>query len=263
MTAKELLAKVKALFDAAPGAAPAPGDIAPADTGATGTVYTLADGTTQISIVQAGTTPAVGDMVTVAGVPPAAGILTLLDGSSMTVDATGAITAYTAAAPITVDPLDAAKPAAPAPAPAPAVPAAPAPPKQFEITKENIATMFAAFATGSSDDRIANLELVCKALMDSCFGWQIREAQQKATADQAIIIYKQDLVQAQAAMAKQDEKIKGMFELMETMVQLPTAEPKTLTGAKKDQFVKAESREKKLEGFAAAIKKNKAEAAGK
>ena len=255
MTAKELLIKVKALFDLAPGAAsPTPGDIAPTDAGPTGTVYTLADGTTQISIVQAGATPTVGDMVTVAGVPPAAGILTLLDGSSMTVDATGAITAYTPAAPVTVDPLDAAKPAAPAPAPAPAAPAAP---KQFEMTPESAKAMFDAFATGSSDERIANLEVVAKALMEYNFGWQIREAQQKATADQAINIYKQDLVTAQAALAKQDEKIKGMFELMEAIVQIPSAEPKTLTGPKLEKFNKAQSKEARMQGIADALKEMK------
>lgn len=57
-----------------------------------------------------------------------------------------------------------------------------------------------------------------------------------------------------AQMAKQDNVISGLFELVEQMTKEPTAEPKTLTGAKKDQFDKAAAREKKFEGYAKAIK---------
>lgn len=157
-------------------------------------------------------------------------------------------------------PLEQAAMAAPtpAPAPAPAPPAAPPAPKttpaqMAEMTKESMAACFAAFATGSSDDRIANLELVCKALMEYNFGWQIREAQQKLTADQAINIYKVDLVNAQSdlataktQMAKQDEQLKGLFSLVEAMATIPSADPKTLTGARKEAFDKNEGKEERL-----------------
>lgn len=162
-------------------------------------------------------------------------------------------------------PLEQAAMAAPTPAPAPAPPAAPPAPKttpaqMAEMSKESMAACFAAFATGSSDDRIANLELVCKALMEYNFGWQIREAQQKLTADQAINIYKVDLVNAQSdlavaktQLAKQDQQLKGLFSLVEAMATIPSADPKTLTGVRKETFDKNQGKEERLQGLADAI----------
>jgi len=57
-----------------------------------------------------------------------------------------------------------------------------------------------------------------------------------------------------AQMAKQDTVITGLFELVEQLTKEPTAEPKTLTGTKKDQFDRVSAREKKFEGYAKAIK---------
>lgn len=150
----------------------------------------------------------------------------------------------------------------PPPPPPPAAPPAPktTPAQMAEMTKESMAACFAAFATGSSDDRIANLELVCKALMEYNFGWQIREAQQKLTADQAINIYKVDLVNAQSdlataktQLAKQDQQLKGLFSLVEAMATIPSADPKTLTGPRKEVFDKNQSKEEKLEAISAAL----------
>jgi hypothetical protein len=157
------------------------------------------------------------------------------------------------------------------PPPPPAAPPAPPAPKTMptaaqmatmqpeEITKV-VTECFASFATGSSDDRIANLELVCKALMEYNFGWQIREAQQKQTADAAINIYKVDLVNAQSdlataktQLAKQDEKLKGLFSLVEVMAEIPSAEPRTLTGPRKEVFDKNQSKEDRLNGIATAL----------
>ena len=128
------------------------------------------------------------------------------------------------------------------------------------MTKEGMAALFAAFAVGTPEDRIANLELVCKALMEYNFGWQIREAQQKATTDQAINIYKQDLATAQAevtaaktAMAKQETQLKALFELVQVMAEIPSADPKTLTGARKEVFEKNNTKEQRMEKIAAAL----------
>jgi hypothetical protein len=61
------------------------------------------------------------------------------------------------------------------------------------------------------------------------------------------------------AMAKQDEVIKGLFELVEKIAELPTAEPKTLVGNKKDQFERMNKKEQALNAIAEGIKslKNK------
>lgn len=248
MTAKEILKKIKAVFDTA--------DVAPADTGATGTVYTLQDGS-QISIVQAGTVPAVGDMVSVSGNPAPAGDLVLQDGSTITCDATGAITAYTpAGGPVTTD-IGAGK----ANPPAAAKPGAPATP----VTPAQMAEMINKFATGTPEERLTNLELISKALMQSEFGWQILEQQRLADTNAAIAIYKNNLTAAtqkieaqEKVIAKHQATIKGVFDLMEKIVELPSADPKTLTGGRKERFEKKEAAHEKM---AAAMKQFQEEGA--
>lgn len=252
MTAKELLAKIKGMFDA-PAATT---DIAPAATGATGTVYTLQDGS-QISIVQAGDLPAVGDMVSVSGNPAPAGDLVLQDGSTITCDATGCITAYVpVGGPVTTD-VPAASAAAPAAAPATTAPAKAATP----VTPAQMADMMSKFATGTPEERLTNLELISKALMQSEFGWQILEQQRLADTNAAIAIYKNSLAAATAKFTsqeeiikKQDEKLKGLFELMEKLIELPTGDPVTLTGNKKEKFEKAKAKDDKFEAIAAGLK---------
>ena len=256
--AKELLDKIKALFaDGVPPTPPA-APAAPA-----GTEYTLNDGT-KITIQQAGATPAAGDTVMINDVPAGAGTYVLADNSSITTDATGVITAVTAAQPITTDPGDMGKPA-PTPPPTPAGPAVPAKPAgmsaHFEMTPEGAKAYLDAFDTGTPEDQVNNLKIVCRALMEYCFGWQIKEAERKAVETQAIEVYKTGLATAQAAMAKQDqtiqkqeEKLKALFSLTEELASIPTAEPQTLTGLKKEKFEKVKSREDRLEKIGNAIK---------
>lgn len=166
-------------------------------------------------------------------------------------------------------PTDLAKPPVP-PVAKPVVPAAPPAPapvtqmSKLDMTPEGMAAMFAAFSTGTPEDRIANLELVCKALMEYNFGWQIREAQQKLTADEAINIYKVDLVNAQSQLdgaktqlAKQDTKLTQLFALVEAIAEIPSADPKTLTGPRKDVFDKVNKKEERLQAIADAISASK------
>lgn len=249
MTAKEIFLKIKAAFDmpivpAAPAAPPAP----------IAKTYKTQDGT-ELSITQAGETPAAGDMVTIAGTPAPANTYTLEDGSTITVDATGMVTAYTAAMA-----------APPAPVPTPAAPPAPAVP----ITQAQMESMFAKFASGSVDERITNLETMCKALMECNYGYQIREASE----DAAVQAYKDSVAlqvsnlmassqtaidEQKAINAKHQETIAGLFELCEKLAEVPTADPVTLTGNKKEKFDRTAKRETQLESIAAAIKdmKNK------
>lgn len=248
MTPREILAKIKAVFAEETPAATT-------DTTATPTskTYKLSDGT-EIVINQAGDVPAIGDSVVVAGATATAGELTLEDNSILVVDATGVITEIKPPDPVTTNmPEDVMQTAA-------------TPPMQTqmdsnkELTNEELAALTAKFATGTPEERIANLEVMCKAMMEYCFGWKIREAQQKAVENQAIEIYRNDLTTAQTAvataqatMAKHEETIKGMFELVEKLVELPSADPKTLTGNKKEQFDRSKKKEEKLEGIASAI----------
>lgn len=66
-----------------------------------------------------------------------------------------------------------------------------------------------------------------------------------------------ELKAASQKVDKHEQTIKDLFDLVEKLCEVPTADPKTLTGNKKDQFEKSNTREKKLESIAAAIKEMK------
>lgn len=268
MTVKEALQKVKALFADVPPAVPAPVP-APAPAPAAGKVVKTIDGV-ELSIVQAGDTPAVGDLVSIAGAPAPAADYTLEDKSVLTVDATGAITAVVAAPPITV-PVP-----APPPPPAltmeqrmatieailskltnPSVPAAMSAEKDLvALTPDAVQAMYAKFATGTSDDRIANLETMVKALMECNFGYQIRQglentaiqAYKDSVAMQvgALVASTQKFEAQENKIKKQDEIIQGLFGLVELMTKEPEVAPVTLTGNKKEQFERAKKKEDKF-----------------
>lgn len=255
MTAKEIFLRIKAAFDM-PATTPPPPVVPAVPTAKT---YKLQDGT-EISITQAGDIPAVGDTVMIGGVIAPANTYTLEDGSTIVVDATGLITAYMAAM------------AAP---PAPPVPPAPVPPAQpVTLSAEDFAAMVAKFAIGSTEDRMNNLEVMVKALMECNFGYEIRKGQEA----QAIEAYKESLaplqtsleaatakfnaaeekVQSQQAIiTKHEQTIKDLFELVEKLVELPTADPVTLTGTRKEKFDRQNAKEDRLNRIADAIKKQK------
>lgn len=219
--AKSILTRIKALFNApviAPvveAAAPAPAPVAaPA-----GRPYKTKEGA-DISIAQAGEQPAVGDAVTIGGVPAAEGVLTLEDGTTITVDAAGKISAITPPAPVTNDMTTTA-------APAQVAPAVIAPVAAPQFSMEDI------------DGRFKSVS---------------------ASVDASLEAYDAKLLSLEGIIAKQDQVIAGLFEFCEKIADVPTADPKTLTGNKKDKFERtADKREHTIEKFAAGIKKLKEE----
>lgn len=258
MTAKEILLKIKAAFDfpAPPPAAPPPAvPVTP-----TATTYKLLDGT-EITINQAGALPAAGDAVTIGGAPAPANTYTLADGATIVVDANGMIATYTAmAAPPPAPP-------APVPPPAPAVP--------VTLSAEDFAAMVAKFAIGSTEERMGNIEVMLKALMECNFGYEIRKGQEAA----AIEAYKESLAPLQVSIeaaatklqsayekaesqqtiiTKHEETIKGLFELVQLLVDAPSAEPVTLTDSQKAKFDRVSAKEQRLLKMAEALKNNKA-----
>lgn len=274
---KDIFTKVKALFDAPPPVAPV-APVTPADT-SNATVYTLQDGS-QIAVQQAGDLPAPGDMVTVAGAPAPQGILTLQDGSMITCDATGAVTLYTpvGGAPVTTDVpgADAAKPAPAAAVPAmPAKSAVPGVPGKTGYNEQDAAALVAAFDTSTGNDLMTVLVTCVKALMQSEFGWQILEQKRLADTNAAITVYQtslqastqkfaaqEKLIAGQKALIdKHEATIKGLFEILEKVVELPTAAPKTITSPKKDEIEEAKKKtQSKFERMADSLKTVKAEA---
>lgn len=266
MTLKERFLKIKAAFDGTPPAPPANPPAPPAAPPAapTAKTYKLQDGVTEISISQAGELPAAGDMVTIGGAPAPANTYTLSDGATIVVDATGMITTYTAAAP-------AQPPAPPAPPPAP-----PQPVTLSEMTAEQMTAMYSKFA-GSAEDQLGALIIMVKALMEDRFGWKIREGQENA----AIEVYKDTIgstptvtieqmssvfAKAEKAddqakiIARHEETIKGLFELVEKLVELPGADPVTLTGQRKERFDRQNDKESRIQKMADAVKSMKDEA---
>lgn len=254
MDVKEIFRKIKAAFDA-PIVPPAP----PAPTPVVKT-YKTADGT-ELSITQAGETPAAGDMVMIGGAPAPANTYTLEGGATIVVDANGMIATYTAMA---------APPAPPAPPPVP-------PAQPVTLSAEEVQAMYAKFATGSTEERMVNLETMVRALMECNFGYEIRKGQE-ATAIEA---YKESLSPLQnsleaatsklqsafekaeaqqAIITKHEDTIKGLFELVELLVEQPTADPATLTSSKKEKFEAQNKREDRIAKMAEAVKAMKEEA---
>lgn len=259
MTLKERYQLIKAAFNGttpqpAPIPTPAPAP-APAPAAMAAKIYKLQDGVTEISISQAGELPAAGDMVTINGAPAPANTYTLSDGATLTVDATGAITVYAPAVP-------APTPPAPAPPPAPVTLA--------EMTPEQMQAMYAKFG-GSMEEQVASLIIMVKALMESSFGWKIREGQESA----AIEVYKETLAtkpivsieemssvfakaekfdEQAVIITRHEETIKQLLELTEQLVEMPNADPVTLTGQKKEKFERTLKKENAVLGIAAALK---------
>lgn len=265
MTAKEFFSKIKAdfkaRFDVPAPVPPAPTPVPVPPAAPVAKTYKLLDGT-EVSITQAGDLPAAGDMVTIGGVPAPEGPYTLEDGATITVGPAGAITVYTTLA---------------APPPVPPAPPAPIPPAvPVTLSAEEVAALYAKFATGSPEERLANLEVMMKAVMECNFGYEIRKGQEQA----AIQTYKDSLAtmqttvdnatgQMQTAFAKAEEQatviakhqqtITDLFEMVEQLVQLPTADPVTLNGSRKEKFENQNKKEDRIAKMAEAVKAMKAE----
>jgi hypothetical protein len=250
MNPSEILKSIKDKFFGEPVAAPV-SPIAAADPVAvptpvaTAKVYKLADGT-EISINQSGETPAVGETVMVNGITAPVGDYMLEDKSYLIVGEGGVIMEIKPAEPVAVDLTN-------VPAAVPIV--APVQASAFEMPKdvEGIAPLFAKFATGTDSERIANLELIAKALMEDRFGYKIAEQ----NANKAIIAYEEGLKNTELKLSKQEEAFKALFDLVEKIAQEPTGEPKTLTAQKLDKFKKLDDKEARLERFAEGIKLNR------
>lgn len=234
MTAKEILNKVKAIFaEPVPPVAPIVA-ADPAPPAPIGVACPLADG--RVMTCTPDMSP--GAACTIDGAPTPVGEYPLADGSTVSVVQEGVIAEVKSASPMTQ-------------------------PAPVDLTAGNVQSMYAKFATGTPEERLANLETMVKALMECNFGYQIRQGQE----NQAIQIYKDTIEPTQAAVTqqasqlavvekkieKQDKVIEGLFELAEKLAETPTADPVTLTGNKKDQFEKSAAKEKRIEKLAGAI----------
>jgi hypothetical protein len=87
-------------------------------------------------------------------------------------------------------------------------------------TPEGIEKLFAQFATGTSDERIANLEIVCKALMEYSFGWEIKKAKEANDQAAAIKIYTDQLAPLTVQMNEQKQTIETQRQAIADMFSL-------------------------------------------
>jgi hypothetical protein len=227
MTAREILAKIKAVFDAPPVETPATqqtisaylvdgsgpvyvnnSDDGIADIDSNDMVYSDAaltspypDGTYNVTGTSFGFTVA-GGVVTavndVAGTGPGA----------------------------PVDPATLAKPVVPPP------PAAGPPQPPVTLSAEEVQAMYAKFKTENIDPVSAALASAVTAM---------ESANKKIEAQDKVI-------------AKYDEVIKGVFEFMEALAKEPTATPVTVPPQKKEKFDKAAKNEEKFEKYAKVLK---------
>ena len=167
----------------------------------------------------------VGGLATVPGEdgspkPAPAGEHELIDGLTITVDETGAITEVEA------------------PEPAPAAP----------VTDEDMKKAAEKFAVGTPEQRLANLEIIAKALMESAFGWRIKEAEEKANIDAAIQVYKAGF---ESQIKEQEAKFgKAISDLSDVIVGLINTPSASATENPKDKFnAHTESKDEKIKRF--------------
>jgi len=195
------------------------------------TEYKLEDGTAiMVSALEVGGEVKIGDA------PAPSGTHKLEDGSSIVLDEAGVITEVIAKAedaPVDeTGPLD---------------------------TPEQMLAATAKFATGTPEERMANLELIAKALMEYSFGWQLREAQEKASRDQAIAVYKTGFEEATKKVETLEGVNKQMFELITLMTEEPAANPPGHE-KKKSEFSKKDAKKAGLDKYAEAAQKLKEQA---
>jgi len=169
MTLKERFAEIGRLlalkFEVVP---PVPAPVVPAVPApvALATDYPLADG--QVLSID---TLTVGGVVVISGAPAPDAEYTLADGSVITT-AGGIITAIVPKVIAAVEPEE-------------------------MKTPEQMQAALQKFADGIVDPNMQKITTILKAVFENVFGWQLREAQEKATRDQAIAAYQQGFASAQ------------------------------------------------------------------
>lgn len=221
-TVQDKLKAIKALFGMEQPATPAapPAEPAPAALGS----YKLADGT-EVSISEL----TVGGIVTIGDAPAPAGEHMLEDGTKIKLDDMGVITEIEAATP--------------------AAPATPAMPQ----TPEEMSQLMQKFAVGTPEERLANLEIIARALFENSFGWELREATQKAIRDQALNVYRAGFEAAEQKITTLTEANKQLVELMEQFAAAPTGNP-VEPAQQKFGKANAESKEERLAKITASLK---------
>lgn len=257
--AQGILAKIKALFDGIiPPAAPAPPAAPPAGaTVATPCSYNV-DGSVPVFVdISDDNIPDIDINDKVFTDAPLT--IPYTDG---TYNVTGTQFGFTVAGGIVTAVNDLAGTGPGTPVVAAAPPAAPPvpPPPATPVTQAQMESMAAKFGTGTSEDRLSNIETMLKSLMEYNFGYQIQQASQQ----EAIVAYRDSIATLQASAQKitdqelkinqHGEMIGQVLELSEALVAEPTTTPVTLNGNKKEKFDRMQKKDEKFQGIVAGLK---------
>lgn len=196
MEAKEILTKIKQLFAdlTAPVAAAEPA----APEAVLPTEYELKDGgKVMIDKLE------VGGIVMVDGAAALPGDLELADGTKLTVADNGVISEMKPSM-VTEEP----------------------PAMEDMSTPAAMQAALAKFAdTVTGDPHMAKMMVILKAVFENVFGWQLREAQEKATRDAAIEVYKSGFSIHEEKIKKQQSIIEQLLTLSQLIVDAPAAAP--------------------------------------
>lgn len=194
ITPKEAIDKIKKLLFGEEAPAPEPAPVA-AD-------YKLQDGTAvTIDKLEA------GGVVMIAGAVAPDGDYELEDGTKVTV-AAGVISVVTA--PVAAEPMS----------------------EEMKTPAQMQAALnkFADSATVAKIPDLQKMAIILKACFEYSFGWQIREASEKATRDAAIETYKSGFAKVEGELTKQKEANKLLVELLEQFAEeskeAPAEKPK-------------------------------------
>lgn len=164
---------------------------------ATATEYTLQDGTKcTIDKLEA------GGILLIAGVVAVDGAYTLEDGTVVTV-AAGVITT-----------VEAAKPAEPV-----------ADEMKTPAQMQAALNIFADEAAAGKTPDVGKMAVVLKAVFEYTFGWELRQAAEKATRDAAIATYQSGFKTLTEKFNNQQKANKMMVELLEELMEVETDTP--------------------------------------
>lgn len=113
------------------------------------------------------------------------------------------------------------------------------------ITQEQLSKIQAAFAAGTPEERLANLEMLSKALMEYAFGWELREAESRAIRENAISIYKTAMSSIKADFEASKVKFSQVEKLVAELSEEPAAKP--IKAGATTTFSKEENKSEKFD----------------
>lgn len=126
-----------------------------------------------------------------------------------------------------------------------------------DIFYKEVLTLIDKFATGTTEERLLNLETMCKALMMNCYSYKIQEIE----ANEAINAYTLTVDGFKTALTTKENQLNALkdsneklIELIEEFITKPATQPKALSEKDKQRFERIEKKEERIERYAEAFR---------